>query len=169
MAETAAEYKQRVLGYLGKQSPLAALAAAPRKLERAVAKATPARLKRRPAPDKWSIAEIAAHLADTEVVIAYRLRLILGQPGAAIIGFDQDQWATGMDYAKRSLQQSVRQFQAVRAANVSLLKSLRPAQWKHHGVHNERGPETIATIARLTAGHDLNHLQQIDAILHGVR
>jgi hypothetical protein len=53
----------------------------------------------------------------------------------------------------------------VRGANLALLKSLTPEEWKHYGMHSERGQETIEHIVRLYAGHDLNHLQQIERIL----
>jgi hypothetical protein len=48
-----------------------------------------------------------------------------------------------------------------------LLKSLSPEQWKHYGMHAERGQESIEQIVRLLAGHDINHLQQIERILAG--
>jgi hypothetical protein len=46
-----------------------------------------------------------------------------------------------------------------------MLKSLAPEQWKHYGMHSERGQETIEHIVRMFAGHDLNHLQQVERIL----
>jgi hypothetical protein len=52
-----------------------------------------------------------------------------------------------------------------REANVSLLKSLTTSQWKRHGMHSERGRETIEQTVRMTAGHDVNHLKQIEGIL----
>lgn len=165
MKETTQEYKQRVLGYVGDQEPLRVLAATARKLERLVAKATPRQLTRPPAAGKWSAAQILAHLADTEVVLGFRYRSIAGQPGRPLAAFDQEAWAAAMDYARRPARRSLRDFSAVRAANLGLLQSLRPEQWKLEGIHAERGPESIAVIARLAAGHDLNHLLQLDAIL----
>ena len=53
----------------------------------------------------------------------------------------------------------------VREANLALLKSLTPEQWKQYGMHSERGQETIDHIVRMTTGHDMNHLQQIERIL----
>jgi hypothetical protein len=53
----------------------------------------------------------------------------------------------------------------VREANLALLKSLSPDQWKHYGQHAERGQESIEHIVRMVAGHDLNHIQQIERIL----
>ena len=102
------------------------------------------------------------HIADTELVGGYRIRAILGAPGTQIIGFDQDVWVAALHYDKRDLRKSFEQYRALREANLALLKTLTPEQWKHHGMHNERGAETVATIVRMFAGHDLNHFQQIE-------
>ncbi len=165
MPETTHEYKTRVLSYTEGLDPLAVQAATPKKIARLLAKASPARLRRRPAPGKWSPAEILAHLADCEVAFAWRYRNILGQPGAALQGFDQDAWAQRMRYAQRAAKPSFEAFAALRAFNLALLKSLTPADWKLEGIHSERGPESVATTARMIAGHDLNHLRQLEALL----
>ncbi len=108
-----------------------------------------------------------AHLSDAEIVIGFRMRLILGAPGTPIAAFDQDAWVISLHYEKRDPRKSVEQFRVAREANLALLKSLTPEQWKHYGMHAERGQETIEHIVRLMAGHDLNHLKQIEGILAG--
>jgi DinB superfamily len=123
------------------------------------------KLRKQPSPGKWSISEILAHLADVELVVGYRLRAVLGAPGTPIQAFDQDRWAQAMGYSKSDPRKSLERFAAFRKANLDLLKSLSPAQWNHHGIHAERGQESIATIAKLSAGHDFNHLKQIERIL----
>jgi hypothetical protein len=163
--ETAEQYRQRMFGHLGVSDPLKLQAAAPAKLAKLLKGVSAAKARKRPAPGKWSIAEIVAHIADTELVGGYRIRAILGNPGTPIIGFDQDVWVTALHYDKRDLKRSLEQYRALREANLALLKTLTPEQWKHHGMHNERGPETVETIARMFAGHDLNHFQQIERIL----
>lgn len=165
MQETHEEYRQRVLGHLEGRDPLKMQAAAPQKLERLLKGLRAAKARKRPAPGKWSINEIVAHLADTEVAVGFRLRMILGEPGVPIQAFDQDAWVKALHYEKRNLRQSCAQYRAFREANVALLKSLAPAQWKHHGLHAERGEETIETIVRMIAGHDINHMKQIESIL----
>lgn len=146
---------------------MAVQAATAKKLERLI-KGVPARkLRKRPAPEKWSVAEILAHLADAEIVGGFRMRLILGAPGTPIAAFDQDAWVTSGHYEKRDPRKSIEQFRVVREANLGLLKSLTPQQWKHYGMHAERGQETIERIAQMFAGHDINHLQQIAGILAG--
>jgi len=165
MQETHAEYRQRVLSHVEGRDPLKMQAAAPQKLERLLKGLRAAKARKRPAPGKWSINEIVAHLADTELVVGFRLRMILGEPGVPIQAFDQDEWVKALHYEKRDLRQSCAQYRAFREANVALLKTLTPEQWKHHGLHAERGEETIETIARMIAGHDINHMKQIENIL----
>jgi hypothetical protein len=165
MKETAQEYIQRMLGNIGGQNPLKSQAATAKKLERLVKGVPAAKLRKRPAPEKWSVVEILAHLADAEIVGSWRIRAILGAPGTPIQAFDQDAWVAAGHYAKRDPRKCIGQFRALREANLALLQSLTPEQWKHHGMHSERGEETVEHIVRMFAGHDINHVQQIERIL----
>jgi len=165
MAETAEQYRARMYSHIEDKDPLKLQAAAPARLAKLLKGVSTAKARKRPAPGKWSIAEIVAHIADTELVGGYRIRAILGQPGTPVIGFDQDVWVTALHYEKRDLKKSFDQYRALREANMALLKSLTPEQWKHVGMHNERGPESVETIVKMFAGHDLNHFQQIERIL----
>jgi hypothetical protein len=165
MNETVQQYTQRVIGYVGGKQPQVVQAATAKKLERLIKGVPTNKLRKRPAPDKWSVSEILAHLADTEIVGGFRMRMILGAPGTPIAAFAQDAWVTSGHYEKRDPRKSVEQFRVLRDANLALLKSLKPEQWKHHGMHSERGQETIEHIVRMFAGHDLNHIQQIERIL----
>jgi DinB superfamily len=165
MSETPQQYTQRIVGHTEGQEPLKIQAATPKKLQRLLGRATTSKLRKRPAPDKWSIAEIIVHLADAEIAGAWRLRLILGAPGCPVTAFDQDSWVTALHYEKRDPRKALEQFRIVRETNLALLKSLTPEQWKQYGMHSERGQETIEHIVRMFAGHDLNHIAQIERIL----
>jgi hypothetical protein len=165
MNETPQQYTQRIVGHTEGQEPLKIQAATPKKLRRLLGRATASKLRKRPAPDKWSIAEIVVHLADAEIAGAWRMRLILGAPGTPVAAFDQDSWVTALHYDKRDPRKALEQFRVVRETNLALLKTLTPEQWKHYGMHSERGQETIEHIARMFAGHDLNHIAQIENIL----
>ena len=165
MIESAQQYTMRILAYIEGQDPVAIQANTPKKLERLVEGINEATLRQRPTPQRWSIAEIIAHLADAEIAIGWRLRIILGSPGTAIQGFDQDSWISALHYETREVRKDLVQHRVLREANLELLRTLTPEQWKHFGIHSERGQESIERIARMTAGHDLNHIQQIEAIL----
>jgi hypothetical protein len=165
MKETPQEYIKRMLGNAEGLDPLKVEAGTPKKLERLIKGVPAAKLRKRPAPGKWSVAEILAHLADSEMVRGWRMRQILGAPGTPIQAFDQDAWAAAGHYEKRDARKSLEQFRVAREANLALLKSLTPEQWKHHGMHAERGVETIEQVTCMMAGHDLNHLGQVERIV----
>ena len=100
------------------QDPLKVQAATPAKLDRLIERASAAKLRKRPAPGKWSVGEILAHLADSEIVTAWRMRQILGAPGTPIQAFDQDVWAAAGHYEKRDARKSLELFRSVREANL---------------------------------------------------
>ena len=165
MKETAEQYISRILGYLGSQKPLRVQAATADRLARLVKGVPAARLKKRPTPQKWSVSDLLSHLADAEIVAAWRLRLVLGANGTPIQAFDQDTWVEALHYSRRDPRESLETFRALRKANLAMLRRLKPAQWDNHGIHSERGVETVTHIVRMFAGHDLNHLAQVEAIV----
>jgi len=167
MKETPQQYIERVLGYLEGKKPLEVLAASPRKISKLVKGISRKKLAKRPAPDKWSITEILAHLADTEIVQGFRVRMILGASGTPIQGFDQDEWAKYSDYAKHDPALSLKAYSVMRERTVLLLESLPAEAWERYGMHSERGKETVTRVAEMMAGHDLNHLKAIREILKG--
>ena len=165
MKETPQEYTRRITGYTEGKDPVQVQAATAKKLGRLIKGVPASKLCKRPAPDQWSVNEILAHLSETEIVGGFRMRLILGAPGTPIVAFDQDAWVISGHYERRDARKSLEQFRVLREANLRLLKSLTPEQWKHYGMHAERGQETIERIADMFAGHDLNHIGQIERIL----
>jgi hypothetical protein len=165
MAETAQEYIQRIIGNLGEQDALQVQKNTYKHLKRLLKGAPKAKLRKRPTPEKWSVAEVLAHLADVEIVLGWRVRSILGAPGTPIQAFDQDAWAVAGHYAERDPLKSLEQFRSFREANLALYDSLLPEQWKHYGMHAERGKEPVEHILRLMAGHDINHTKQVAEIL----
>ena len=165
MPETPQQYTQRIMANAQGQDPIKVQSATNKKLARLVKGVSTAKLRKRPAPEKWSVAEILAHLADVEIVIGWRMRSILGNPGTAVQAYDQNAWVVTGHYEKRDPRKSVELHRIVREANLALLKSLSPDQWKHYGQHAERGQESIEHIVRMVAGHDINHMLQIERIL----
>jgi uncharacterized damage-inducible protein DinB len=155
MAETPQQYTD----------PIKIQSSTTKKLERLIKGVSPAKLRKRPATEKWSVAEILAHLADAEIVIGWRLRSILGAPGISVQAYDQNAWQAEGQYNKRDPRVSIELYSVVRNANLRLVKSLSSDQLKRYGQHAERGQESIEHIVKLVAGHDLNHVQQIERIL----
>jgi hypothetical protein len=164
MQETAQQYIQRILGHVEGQDAIQVQRATAAKLKKLIHGLTPKQLKWKPEPGKWSIAEILAHLADAEIVASWRMRLIIGASGTTIQPFDQDVWASVFQYSKRDAKQSLEVFRALRENNLRMLKALPRESWDNYGMHLERGKETISHLARMFAGHDTNHVRQIESI-----
>lgn len=164
MQETPQQYTKRILSYVGGRNPLRVQQATAKKLERVIRPLSRHQLRRRPAPGKWSIAEILAHLAETELVGGYRIRMILSANRTPIQAFDQNVWAANSNYAAQDPQKSLRMFRVLREANLALLRSLPRSKWRCYGIHAERGKESVARVAQMFAGHDINHLMQIERI-----
>jgi DinB superfamily len=164
MPETAQQYIQRILSHVEGQDAIKVQRATAAKLKKLTHGLTPKQLRWQPAPGKWSIAEIVAHLADVEIVASWRMRSVLGANGTAIQAFDQDAWASVFKYGKRDVEQSLEVFRLLRENNLAMLKALPPESWDNYGMHAERGKETIAHLARMFAGHDTNHVLQVERI-----
>lgn len=164
MQETPQQYIRRILGHQEGKDPLQVQRSTAKKLASAIRGLNKKQLTRRSAPDKWSIAEILAHLADAEIVGSWRMRYILGSNGAQIQAFDQDAWAGTFNYARRDPQKSLETFRVLRENNLAMLKAMPRQLWENFGMHQERGKETIAHIVRMFAGHDLNHVKQVEQI-----
>ena len=165
MAESFEAYVERISGYVAGRSPFGVLRATPRGLARRIFGASRRKLAAPPSPGKWSVGQILAHLSEMELLWGYRIRLILEQQGVAVAGMDPDAWARNSDYARLDPQRSLETFRALRRANLKLLESLSPRALRRYGLHAQFGRLTIAWIATLLAGHDLNHTRQIEAIL----
>jgi len=165
MPETAQQYIQRILGHVEGQDALKVQRGTAAKLKKLVKGLTPKQLKWQPAPGKWSIAEIVAHLADAEIVASWRMRSIVGQDGVTIQPFDQDVWASVFQYGKRDPRLAIEVFRVLRENNLAMLKALPRDAWDRHGMHLERGKETIAHLTRMFAGHDTNHTRQVEGVV----
>lgn len=165
MAETADQYIARMLGHVEGEDGLAVLAATAGRLK-ALLESTPrAAWTLPPQPGRWSAAAVLAHLADAEIVAGWRVRSILASDGTPLQPFDQDAWADAFKYEEVDPAESLATFSAARASLLSLLARVAPSRHGHHGVHAERGRETIGHLIRLYAGHDLNHVKQIEALV----
>ena len=165
MPETAQDYIARMLSNADGQDGLAILAETPGRLKALLDTSPPASWRQRPAPGRWSAGEVLAHLADAEIVTGWRVRSILASNGTPLQAFDQDEWADAFKYSEVDPSEALQTFTAARTSLLSLLERVDPLRHTHHGLHAERGQETIGHLIRLYAGHDINHLKQIEALV----
>jgi len=114
-----------------------------------------------PQPGAWSVRQIMAHLADSETVAAYRLRLVIAEDNPVIMAYDQDAWAARLDYARRKPSQALESFRRTRTENYELLKGLPPEAFERTANHSERGRLTLLDLVHTYADHAEAHARQL--------
>jgi DinB superfamily len=164
-----ATYVQALLDLLGERDPIEVLGELIPWLDDRVRGVTEVTLRRPEKPGKWSVIDVVQHLADSELVVAFRTRMVLSQESPVLQAYDQDRWASEFRYREVELSQALNQLRGLRSADVHLWKQLTPVQLRREGMHTERGAESVAQLIRLIAAHDLVHRQQIDRILKTAR
>jgi hypothetical protein len=152
-------YRRSLLTALGDRDPAIVLAAGPAAARALAIEAGPL-LRVSPEPGEWSVLECLAHLADSEVVTAARLRWIAAEDQPDIVGYDQALWVSEMHQVEEDPDVLLAVFEANRRWNLALWERLPVADRARYGVHRERGPESIDLLVRLQAGHDIVHLAQ---------
>ena len=159
---TDGSYRERILGLLGERNPMESLPETAARVEGLARKLGDARLAKGWGPGKWTGKQVLAHLADAEVGIGFRIRQVLAEDDHRIQPFDESAWARRYDHVDHEA--ALASFLALRRWNLGLLRTLTPADLAREALHPERGPETLGTIVRLLAGHDLNHLAQLEKL-----
>ena len=161
--EEIASYVSAVLGLVGGREPLEILGSTANTLDGVPARFGPA-IRTPEAAGKWSANEVLQHLADSELVFGWRLRLVLAHERPTLTGYDQDRWADRLHYAESDPLEALARFSILRHSNLRLVERATPADYQRVAVHSERGEESFAHIVRLYAGHDVLHLRQLDRI-----
>ena len=166
-AAATAAYVAALLQLLGDNDPVAVLEKMPADLQRFFT-TVPAEILTRPeAPGKWSIRDVMQHLADSELVCGFRLRMVLAHDRPGLTGYDQDLWASRLGYDEVDARDAFEQFAALRRGNLRLWRGLTPADLARVGLHGERGEESLEHMRQLYAAHDLLHLKQLERIRAG--
>jgi uncharacterized damage-inducible protein DinB len=149
-------------GALGEREPVEVIESTPRALDSLLSRLSPEQIERRPAPSKWSVREIMAHLADCEIAFGFRLRQ--GAAGVDLLQpFDQDDWAR--NYGEYSFAAAQATYSAVRAWNLAFIRSLTAEQRAQVVTHPERGKMTVWIIVETMAGHDRHHLERFESLV----
>ena len=122
-------------------------------------------LKQTPQRGEWSAAEVAAHMADAELVYSVRVRMVLTDDTPMLVGYDEQAWMTRLSMCDLDTASSVERFRVLRDANLRVYESLEDAEWERAGNHVERGHVTVADMVGTLIGHDRTHLDQIRKLL----
>ena len=157
-------YSKRILSNIVDRDAWKIYCRTPSELERLLRGLTRAEVEKVWVRGKWSISYLVSHLCDAEWATGFRIRRAIAECGCSFQAYDQDKWAERLYYKKSDFRQKILLFTSLRAANIALLRSLKPAEWNRYGIHEERGKETVERMVQMLAGHDLNHLRQIAAM-----
>ena len=144
--------------------PIESQRKAPKRVKKLIRGLSEKQLARRPAPDKWSIKEVIAHLADGEVIIGSRVRFVAAQDRPPLVGYDQDAFVERLAIEREKTDELLDAWAAVRAVNVRLLQRLPKEAFARISLHSERGEESIESMTTMYAGHDRIHEDQIARI-----
>jgi DinB family protein len=167
-ASAASTYVQALLEVLGQRDPVEVLDQLLPWLAERIRGLNDSTLRRPEAPGKWSVIEVIQHLADSDLVFSYRLKMMLTEDRPPLQGYDQDRWAGELHYRDVPLDVALDQLRSMRTANLHVLRGLSAIQLERVGLHSERGPESAGFLLQLMGAHDLVHRRQIDRILSAV-
>ena len=150
--------------YIGNEEPDKIIARTPQKLSEVVTQLDGEKLNRSYAPGKWNARQIVCHLADCELAFAFRLRQALAEPNHLIQPFNQELWAKPYSNEAFDARTALQVFSTVRHWNLILLKTTPQEARSKPVTHPERGQMTFQMLVEIMAGHDGNHLRQLQLI-----
>ena len=142
---------------------LAGLEATPELLEAALDGLSDEEVDRRPDPQRFTLREMIAHLADFEAIFAERMRRTRDEDQPTLPGYDEGQLVIEHDYAHADWRAKLAEFGQGRARTLALLRGLPPDAWDRVAHRTEIGPLTLEGQAILVAAHDMYHLRQATA------
>jgi len=151
--------------FLGNDDPFPVMESTPSRIAELTANLSAEQIAAAPAPGKWSVHQIVAHLADTELMFQVRVRLIVFEDMPVLQAYDQDRWVNGWEREKEPWEQTFERFRVLRQSTVRLLRNTPDADLRRTGTHTERGVQAAGDYLITIAGHDRNHLRQIEAAL----
>jgi uncharacterized damage-inducible protein DinB len=137
----------------------------PKQIAAAVSGLPDKTLRYKPASDKWCILEILAHLADMEILYAYRMRQMIADKKPVLAAIDQDDWARNLGYMDASSAELVALYGLNRYHSLQLLRRLKPGDLEKSAYHPELKKDVaLSEYVEKMGGHGANHLQQIERL-----
>ncbi|WP_165245033.1 DinB family protein [Paludisphaera soli] len=113
----------------------------------------------RPGPGAWSIAELVAHLADSDVVASDRMKRVIAEPEPTLLAYDESAWNDRLDMQQAPIEQAVALFAANRRWTERILRHATEADFARYGMHTEKGKVTLADLVVTYVNHLDYHLK----------
>ena len=118
-------------------------------------------LQWKPAPDRWCVSEVLAHLADIEQVYSDRVHRFVTDDSPALQKYDLAGASAAGGYAQGSAYEHLTRFATTRRSIVAFVKSIPASAGARTAKHSELGTITLSQMLNEWASHDLGHLRQI--------
>jgi DinB superfamily len=122
-------------------------------------------LQKKYGPDKWSVRYVLHHLADSESVLLYRLRRVISEPRQVIWFYDQEAWATKLDYSTLPLELSKNLYSISRDAIIYYARHHYEGSNQINFVHSTAGLCTLKSEFDKVVSHNHQHLSSIQKAL----
>jgi hypothetical protein len=113
----------------------------------------------------WTVRQVVHHLADSQLNILVRVKLMLTEDNPMLKPYNQDKWAETEDVKNHPIAPSLRIIEGVHDRMTALLRSLNDTQWKRTGNHPERGILSIDDMAKTYSNHGEKHLDHIRGLM----
>ncbi len=122
-------------------------------------------LRFKPEPNEWCVLEVLSHLADVEIIYGYRMRQVIADRAPTFGPIEPEDWARNLGYTEVAPEEALTLYRTVRRANLRLLRRLGAGDLVKGGFHPELNRQvTLGELIERLAGHDPNHLGQIEAL-----
>lgn len=168
-AEGTKSYVDAMLELVGDRDPLDLLPDLPKRVEELTRDVAGATLRKPEREGKWSMLHVVQHLADAELVYAFRYRMMLAHDTPQLGGYDQDAFAARLRYDEVNLDDALELLCVTRRENLRVLRSLTAEERRRNAMHSERGLEDIDRLMQLHAAHDIVHTRQLARIRDAVK
>ena len=116
----------------------------------------------RPDPERFTIREALAHLADWEPIWQARIIRIRDEDSPELPNVDEEQMALDHNYAQQDPRANLLSFRKERKLLLHLLESLPDSAWDRIGSRTPGvGPISLEAMAVMILGHDGYHAHQV--------
>ena len=114
----------------------------------------------KPDPERFSLKEVLAHLADWEPIWKERFERLRDENHPFLQSIDEGELAITNNYAEQDPLANLARFAEGRVALVKVLETLTDTDWEQTGNREFVGPLTTQMLACLVLSHDGYHLHQ---------
>ena len=148
----------------GRKKLIDDIAVVPSALRTAVDGLSAAQLDTPYRPGGWTVRQVAHHLPDSHLNAYVRFRLALTENEPTIKPYEQQLWAELVDAKTAEIDMSLMLLDGLHRRWVSLLRSMKPEDFRKKFVHPESGVNTLERTLQLYSWHGRHHVAHITSL-----